>query len=1584
MASLVSICTEIKGTVTVPGPGNWLAEIGLTRPFASNDTLVEFNEDIRLQLFNPQPNQKGTPPGILGSQSEATVTIKFGDQPAGAVDRGHNPDFSAGSYPSFNPIPGANGPVYGVAVQGDDQSVIVGDFTAFDTVPANRIARLTTGGLPDSNFNPGDGANEFITSAAIDSNGKIVIGGGFTSFNGTTRYHLARLLQSGALDTSFKPGFGANATIWATTLQPDGKILIGGEFSAYDATNRNAIARINTDGSLDASFAPSSGANDTVFAIAGQSDGKVVIGGQFTKVNGVPQAHIARLNTDGSLDTTFNSGGGFDDNVYAIAVQADGKLVIGGAFASYNLAQANGIVRINSDGSYDPTLDVGTGVDSTVYAVSLQSDGGILIGGRFNNINDTRRVGVARLLTNGWLDTSFMDTAYNQFAGLPNHFHNESVYDVTDGYSPNNARNFVLAIGLESNGNVMIGGGFQRVGGGGARDDIRDRYNVARLIGGATPGPGNVLLTKNTYTADENSGVKGCFINLLRTNGTLGAVAVNFNTNFLPVGPGAATSNDFSLNANNTKEPTYQTYWPATTTILPTQWGWMKSDGFSGPSESLVPTPNTKEPTIPLYLNINDNSLVDGNRSALLDLLQPDGTSTFSLGGETIPLGVAFGNRDSKLQIIDNDYYAGTFGFSSTNYAVSRKAGTVTVTLLRTNGLTGSVGVNFATANGTALAGVDYVKTNGTLTFGPGVSSRTFQVKIVSTNVAQADKFFNVGMTFSSNPGNYATNDISILPTNSVVTIIDDNFAPGHLNFSAAAYSVGEAAGSAKITVNRTGGSVGAIAVDFKTGDITATNGQNYVGTNGTLRWNNTDITPKSFYVPLIHDSIVTSNLTVQLTLTNPVVASDPSNSNNTNVLGTVANAVLNILNEDFNGQLAFIVQNFNVTEDAGSLRVTVSRTGGTAGTVSAGFSTLTLGTNANIYAQPGSHYTPTSGVLTFLPGELSKSFDVPVRNNDSQDPNRTFGLILTNQTPPPPTNAVALTNAIATIIDDETYHTPAGSVDTTYANPGFNNFVLATALQQDGKLVAGGDFTLANNQVHNRIARLNVDGTTDTTFGNGFSGVDNTVRAILIQTTNQIPSGFTNGPIVIAGAFDTVNNVFRHKIARLYQDGSLDETFNPGAGADGAIYALVETFFGPKQNRQMYAAGAFGTFNGFPANGVVRINDNGTVDPTFNPGNGVVGVDGTIFAMAQQADGKIVIGGDFTIFNGVPHGHIARLNPDGSLDATFNPDTGTNGSVRAIAVQPDGKIVVGGLFTAVNGTALSHVARLNADGTVDPTFNVGVGANDSVLSLALDSQGRVLVAGEFTQANGVTRYRLTRLAADGTVDPSINFGAGADNFVGTMVLQADDQIIVGGGFTHFDNIAQGCIARLAGGAIKGEGKVTFTSAEYVVNENGTNAIITLRRIEGTETSSVNPASFDVITRDESAVAGIDYVGVTNTIIFPRGETYQTVIVPIIDNNLVDGDRFLDLILNAHNGALGPQPYSILTIINDDSGVSFDAAQYPSGRKHSVRLSSDSSYSYWQYNWHDLGRCGNGWRQCYSVHQLRSDDEHVCVQRRRK
>ena len=303
---------------------------------------------------------------------------------------------------------------------------------------------------------------------------------------------------------------------------------------------------------------------------------------------------------------------------------------------------------------------------------------------------------------------------------------------------------------------------------------------------------------------------------------------------------------------------------------------------------------------------------------------------------------------------------------------------------------------------------------------------------------------------------------------------------------------------------------------------------------------------------------------------------------------------------------------------------------------------------------------------MNFATGELTKSFDVLLIDNGVENPSKIFGVALFNPSPSGVTNN-AITLATVTIIDNETQHTPPGQVDTTYTSPGFNDFVLATALQRDGKLVAGGNFTIVNNYTRNRIARLNVDGTVDTGFGN-YTGANGSVKAVLAQSPNPDlihTNSNTNGPIVIAGAFDVVNNVFRHKIARLNIDGGLDTTFNPGSGADGIIYALAETFSGINQFRKILVGGVFASFNGIPANGLAQLNDDGTIDNTFNAGVvGANGIDGVIYAIAVQGDGKIVIGGDFTTYNGTPHGHVARLNKDGSLDNTFNPDTGTNGSV--------------------------------------------------------------------------------------------------------------------------------------------------------------------------------------------------------------------------------------------------------------------------------------------------------------------------------
>lgn len=134
------------------------------------------------------------------------------------------------------------------------------------------------------------------------------------------------------------------------------KILIAGQFSSYNGTQREGIARLNADGSLDETFNPGIGANGTVSTISIQADGKIIIGGFFTSYNGFARNRIARLNPDGSLDHTFNPGLGADGSIYVSTIKTGGKIFIGGAFNSYNGTQRNYFACLNPDGSLNPAI----------------------------------------------------------------------------------------------------------------------------------------------------------------------------------------------------------------------------------------------------------------------------------------------------------------------------------------------------------------------------------------------------------------------------------------------------------------------------------------------------------------------------------------------------------------------------------------------------------------------------------------------------------------------------------------------------------------------------------------------------------------------------------------------------------------------------------------------------------------------------------------------------------------------------------------------------------------------------------------------------------------------------------------------------------------------------------------------------------------------------------------------------------------------------------------------------------------------------------------------------------------------------
>jgi uncharacterized delta-60 repeat protein len=185
------------------------------------------------------------------------------------------------------------------------------------------------------------------------------------------------------------------------------------------------------------------------------------------------------------------------------------------------------------------------------------------------------------------------------------------------------------------------------------------------------------------------------------------------------------------------------------------------------------------------------------------------------------------------------------------------------------------------------------------------------------------------------------------------------------------------------------------------------------------------------------------------------------------------------------------------------------------------------------------------------------------------------------------------------------------------------------------------------------------------------------------------------------------------------------------------------------------------------------------------------IDVNGEVRAIAVQADGKVLVGGSFISIGGQVRNGIARLNNDGTVDTAFNPNT--NAAVNTMAVQADGKILVGGEFNSIAGQARYGIARLNSDGTLDGTFNTLI--NNFVTAIAVQADGKILVGGNFTGLGGPPRSYLARLNTDGTLDNT--FFSFANDLVYAIALQADGKILVGGRFTSIDGAPRNYIARL-------------------------------------------------------------------------------------------------------------------------------------------------------------------------------------------
>ncbi|MFY8009147.1 MAG: T9SS type A sorting domain-containing protein [Flavobacterium sp.] len=398
----------------------------------------------------------------------------------------------------------------------------------------------------------------------------------------------------------------------------------------------------------------------------------------------------------------------------------------------------------------------------------------------------------------------------------------------------------------------------------------------------------------------------------------------------------------------------------------------------------------------------------------------------------------------------------------------------------------------------------------------------------------------------------------------------------------------------------------------------------------------------------------------------------------------------------------------------------------------------------------------------------------------------------------------------------------PDGTNDTNFntnvnvafsSNAQVNDF----GCQSDGKIIVIGYYT--NNRL---IVRLNTDGTVDNTF-NSFTGSNNvySLRDFVVQP---------DGKIVVVGLFTSFYNVSCNNIFRLNTDGSIDTTFN--VGGVGALFGNESSYINTIEllpNGKMLILGNFGAYNGVSRNNMAVLNLDGSLDANFNPGSGFVyessGTPSSLNLLAIQPDGKFYVSGKFSTYNGTVVNRLIRISSDGSLDTSFSTGTGfqfsylgplsgslfyDEGDIYCMVIQSDGKLVIGGNFESYNGVAHRNIMRLNADGSIDASYHNGKGTwtnpstyldstvrRGEIYKMVTTPDGRIIIAGGFNWYNYALTGNLARLEANGELDLTFNQGTGFNNAVKASLILPDGKIMVAGNFTKYFGADRKGVVRL-------------------------------------------------------------------------------------------------------------------------------------------------------------------------------------------
>lgn len=1211
------------------------------------------------------------------------------------------------------------GTVTVLTVQTDGKVIVGGAIRPPFADRANGVFRLNADGSRDRGFSADVSLqagsfpeNALVKAVAVQADGGILVGGPLWDDNG--RRGILRLLPNGARDANFAPVLTMNGYIpevQAIVVQTDGRIVIAGDFKTVNTVPCNGLARLNADGSLDISFQTPLEYWSQPVLLALQPDGKILAAGSLRDPSR-GAVKIARLLPDGSLDATFapslrqDTGG-----ILGFALQNDGRIVLAGSIFRENTFTMRPVVRLLPDGAHDATFTAGVESDVVATGLAVEPNGKVLTVLRpvYGSARSTGRR-LVRLKTDGALDTTFVP-----------------------GVEPDGDIRGVAAL---PDGKLFAGGVFTTWDGWSAN-------GVAKLFGGdvatAPTAPTTLVAMRKARTIaalswQNTAGANGSRIERLEGSAwrEIGRAQTG-ETSFLDHSARPGVAYQYRITA----------------------WNGLGSS----PASTVVPVPSDPASRVgSVDLDYAPRLTAEGNFSSAAPAA--DGkifvVGTFHYVNGTPHRNLARFNMDGTP---DEQFFAAPP--SESNLAP------VSLVPLPDRRVAVCYGVTYSTALG---SGTEEGTRLRILT-----EDGRIETEIVPAQTTFPFYSTNVWITRVANRGN-------------VIYYVKKAFA-----YYNSASSV-EAVGLAGVTMERPSfnGDIrkpiplanGSVLVHGAFTQVTSPR----FGANG----------PRQGLARLKADLSLDEWLPTGL----PVAAAG-ADRRIASVVAVEGDTLFVALNE--------IVTNGRQTRIYRLLE---------SGAIDPAFTTVSLPVVPSSEADPFANFsiidgaivlrfskpiTITAGPATLTTtllrydatGALNEAWSRTASSTDAKN----FFVASDDGRALIPVEGSSMDWSGTHLRPQLRWLNADGSPGATFATAERAGSKGVTAVRADGVAIVNYDgfstnsmpaFTAINGTAWTTVAALREDGSLDAAFGfeTALTGTPSG-GGILSSSEDLRFDSFDR--LLVSGSFNQFNGVARNALARLNADGTTDENFIPELPAnfstwswairpDGRVFAGTYSFFGSpipalvglladgrveptiagitnfsvvavEKNGAALFTGNF-QYRGAAHIGLGRLTASNQLDPDYAPT-----IEGGGFVASPTVDGKVVIAGSFHTVNGATRRGLARLNADGSLDATFDPETGIQGLIYGVAVQADGKVIIVGDFTSYCGTPCARIARLNTDATLDTEFFAGE-TDGAVRHVAILSDGRLVIEGDFSTVDGLPRTGLARLLSrSGPVPPNRPIG---------------------------------------------------------------------------------------------------------------------------------------------------------------------------------------------------------------------------------